>query len=63
MSSVHPERLRAVRAATISSGLATGETVVLEGHLRLAPGSKVEVKNRQSDPSRDRQGAVGRTAP
>ncbi|HET6575413.1 MAG TPA: efflux RND transporter periplasmic adaptor subunit [Fimbriiglobus sp.] len=49
--------------AVIASGLAGGETVVLVGHLRLAPGAKVEVKNQPTDPSRDRQGAGGRTAP
>jgi len=29
----------------VSEGLATGETVVTEGQLRLAPGSKVSVKD------------------
>ncbi len=31
----------------VSEGLAVGETVVTEGQLRLAPGSKVVVKGRQ----------------
>ena len=30
--------------AVLASGLSGGESVVLEGHLRLAPGAKVEVK-------------------
>ena len=31
----------------VSEGLAVGETVVTEGQLRLAPGSKVVVQGRQ----------------
>jgi multidrug efflux system membrane fusion protein len=30
--------------AVIATGLATGESVVVEGHLRVAPGARVEVK-------------------
>jgi multidrug efflux system membrane fusion protein len=36
--------------AVIDSGLAGDEAVVLEGHLRLAPGAKVEVKGRGPTP-------------
>ena len=31
--------------AVVRKGLNSGERVVIEGHLRLAPGSKVEVKS------------------
>jgi multidrug efflux system membrane fusion protein len=37
--------------AVIASGLAAGETVVVEGQLRLAPGTKVEAKPRPGQPA------------
>ena len=38
--------------AVIASGLSGGETVVVEGQLRLAPGTKVEVKDSSAQPSK-----------
>jgi multidrug efflux system membrane fusion protein len=44
--------------AVVASGLSGGETVVLEGQLRLAPGSQVEVKGGMSQPVATRSAPI-----
>lgn len=44
----------------IDSGLEPGETVVTEGQLRLAPGSKVIVRDGRGGPGRGGRGGEGR---
>ena len=43
----------------VSEGLAVGETVVTEGQLRLAPGSKVVVRDGRGEAGRGRRGRGG----
>ena len=40
----------------IAKGLATGETVVTDGHLRLTPGAKVKITNADQDGDKAQQG-------
>jgi multidrug efflux system membrane fusion protein len=45
--------------AVIATGLTAGETVILEGHLRVAPGARIEIKPPLAGPA----GSAGRGAP
>jgi membrane fusion protein, multidrug efflux system len=46
-------------AAVIEQGLQEGETVVIDGQLRLVPGSRVDIKNAHGEPGTGPAGKSG----